>query len=57
MIDVGVGLFGEAVEDTYEAATEKLMEFRHFVYEAILEILIVIILLGELGVALWEQLS
>jgi hypothetical protein len=47
----------EAIEDTYEAATEKFMEFRHFVYEATLEILIVVILLGELGVALWEQLS
>ena len=45
----------EAIEDTYEAATEKLMEFRHFVYEAILEILIVVILLAELGLAAWEQ--
>jgi hypothetical protein len=47
----------EAVEDTYEAVTEKLLEFRHFVYEAILELLIVVILLGELGLALWEQFS
>jgi hypothetical protein len=31
------------------------MEFRHFVYEAILEILIIVILLGELGLLAWEQ--
>jgi hypothetical protein len=45
----------EVIEDAYEVATEKLMEFRHFVYEAGLEVLIVLILLGELGLLAWEQ--
>jgi hypothetical protein len=44
----------EAIEDTYEAVTEKLLEFKNFAWEALLEILIVVILLGELGLNLWE---
>ena len=45
----------EAVEDTYEVIGEKLLEFKNFAAEAILEILIVLILLGELALTLWEM--
>jgi hypothetical protein len=38
----------EAIEDTYEAVTEKLFEFRNFAWEAVLETIIIVILLGEL---------
>ncbi|HEV3167584.1 MAG TPA: hypothetical protein VGZ22_26505 [Isosphaeraceae bacterium] len=44
----------EAIEDTYEAVTEKLFEYRNFAWEAILEGLIIIILLGELAILWWE---
>jgi hypothetical protein len=51
-------LIGEralAIEDTYEAATEKLMALKRLVSEAILAVPIVVILLGLLGLAAWEQ--
>lgn len=44
----------EALEDTYEAVTEKLFEYRNFAWEAVLEAVIVVILLAELGVMAWE---
>ncbi len=44
----------EAVEDTYEVIGEKLLEFKNFAWEAILEILIVLILLGELALTIYE---
>lgn len=47
----------EAVEDTYEAVTEKLFEFKNFAWEALLEALIIVILLGELGFLAWETFS
>ncbi len=45
----------EAVEDTYEALTEKLFEFKNFAWEALLELIIVIILLAEVGLMIWES--
>ena len=45
----------EAVEDTYEAVTEKLFEYKNFAWEAFLEVIIVLILLGELGLMIWEN--
>ncbi|HMB05786.1 MAG TPA: hypothetical protein VKP69_18875 [Isosphaeraceae bacterium] len=45
----------EAVEDTYEAIGEKLLEFQNFAWEAILELLIVVILLGELALTIYEM--
>ncbi len=45
----------EAIEDTYESVSEKLLEFKNFSWEAVLEILIVVILLCELGLTLWEM--
>jgi hypothetical protein len=47
----------EAVEDTYEAVTEKLFEYKNFLGEAFLEIIIVVILLAELAVMMWELLT
>jgi hypothetical protein len=47
----------EAVEDAYEALTEKLFEFKNFAWEAVLEGLIIVILLAELGVALYEAFA
>jgi hypothetical protein len=44
----------EAVEDTYEAVTEKLFEYKNFAAEALLEVLIVVILLAELAFMGWE---
>ncbi len=44
----------EAVEDTYEAATEKLYEFRNFAWEAFLEVLIILILFGEIVLMAYE---
>ena len=44
----------EAVEDTYEALTEKLFEYKNFAAEALLEILIVAILLAELAI-MWHE--
>lgn len=46
----------EALEDTYEAVTEKLFEYRNFAWEALLETVIVVILLAELAVLAWEAL-
>ena len=45
----------EAVEDTYEAVTEKLFEYKNFAWEAVLETSIIIILLGELALMIWEN--
>ncbi|MBV8230043.1 MAG: hypothetical protein JO329_08685, partial [Planctomycetaceae bacterium] len=42
-------------EDTYEAVTEKLFEYKNFAWEAFLEVIIVLILLGELGLMIWEN--
>ena len=47
----------EAVEDTYEALTEKLFEYKNFAWEALLEVLIVVILLTELSLALYEAFA
>lgn len=47
----------EAVEDTYEALTEKLFEYKNFIAEALLEILIVVILLAELALMGFDILS
>lgn len=44
----------EAIEDAYEALTEKLFEFKNFAWEAALEVLIVVILLAELSLGLYE---
>ena len=44
----------EAVEDTYEAVTEKLFEYKNFAWEAALETLIIVILLAELAVMAYE---
>ena len=45
----------EAVEDTYEVIGEKLLEFKNFMWEAILEVLIVVILLAEIVLTLYEM--
>jgi hypothetical protein len=45
----------EVVEDTYEAATEKLFEYKNFAWEAVLEALIIVILLAELALTAWEM--
>jgi hypothetical protein len=45
----------EAVEDSYEALTEKLFEYKNFAWEAVLEFVIVVILLGELGLMIYEN--
>jgi hypothetical protein len=45
----------EAVEDAYEALAEKLFEYKNFAWEAVLEILIIVILLGELALMLYEN--
>jgi hypothetical protein len=47
----------EAIEDTYEAVTEKLFEYRNFAWEALLETVIIVILLGELAVLMWETFA
>jgi hypothetical protein len=47
----------EAVEDTYEAATEKLFEYRNFAWEALLEFIIILILVGELAVLVWDMMT
>ena len=47
----------EAVEDAYEALTEKLFEFKNFAWEAVLEGLIILILLAELSLGLYEAFS
>jgi len=47
----------EAIEDTYEAVTEKLFEYRNFAWEALLETIIVVILIAELGVMIWDALT
>jgi hypothetical protein len=47
----------EAVEDAYEAVSEKLFEYRNFVWEAVLETLIILILLAELAVTIWEAFA
>jgi hypothetical protein len=47
----------EAVEDTYEALTEKLFEYKNFAGEAVLEILIIVILLTELSMTAYEIFS
>jgi hypothetical protein len=47
----------EAIEDMYEAVTEKLFEYRNFAWEALLETVIIVILLGELAVLLREGLA
>src|SRR5262249_51632472 len=44
----------EAIEDAYEALAEKLFEFKNFAWEALLEALIIVILLGELALMLYE---
>jgi len=45
----------EAIEDAYESASEKLFEFKNFAWEAALEIGIIVILLAELGLQVWES--
>jgi hypothetical protein len=47
----------EAVEDAYEALTEKLFEFKNFAWEAVLEALIIVILLAELSLGLYEAFA
>jgi hypothetical protein len=44
----------EAIEDTYEAVTEKLFEYRNFAWEASLEAFIILILVAELAVLLYD---
>ena len=47
----------EAIEDAYEAVTEKLFEYRNFAWEAILEVIIIVILVAELAVQSWEAFA
>jgi hypothetical protein len=47
----------EAVEDIYGAVTEKLLEYKNFLGQAVLEIIIIVILLAELAVLLWETFA
>lgn len=47
----------EAVEDTYEALTEKLFEYKNFATEALLEVVIVVILLTELAINCYDVFS
>jgi hypothetical protein len=47
----------EAIEDAYEALSEKLFEYRNFAWEAILEVLIVILLLAELAFMAFEAFT
>lgn len=47
----------EAIEDAYEALSEKLFEYKNFAWEAGLETLIIVILLAELGLGLYEAFS
>jgi hypothetical protein len=47
----------EAIEDAYEALTEKLFEYKNFAWEAVLEGLIILILLGELALGLYEAFA
>jgi hypothetical protein len=47
----------EAVEDAYEALTEKLFEYKNFAWEAVLETLIIVILLAELSLGLYEAFA
>jgi hypothetical protein len=44
----------EAIEDTYEAVSEKLFEYKNFAWEAALETIIIVILLGELALMVYE---
>jgi hypothetical protein len=45
----------EAIEDAYGAVSEKLLEYKNFIGEVILEVVIVAILFGELALMIWEQ--
>ena len=47
----------EAVEDTYEAVTEKLFEYRNFAVEAALEAVIIVILVAELALMTWDAVT
>jgi hypothetical protein len=45
----------EAIEDTYEAVSEKLFEYKNFACEAVLESVIILILFAELALMLYES--
>ena len=47
----------EVVEDAYEALTEKLFEYKNFAWEAVLETLIIVILVAELGITIYEAFT
>ncbi|HEV3122537.1 MAG TPA: hypothetical protein VGY53_11570, partial [Isosphaeraceae bacterium] len=47
----------ETIEDTYESVTEKLLELRNFAWEAVLEVLIIVILLAELVFNIFEHFA
>jgi hypothetical protein len=47
----------EAVEDTYEALTEKLFEYKNFAWEAVLEAIIIVILIGELSMMVLDYVT
>lgn len=47
----------EAIEDAYEALSEKLFEYKNFAWEAALETLIIVILVAELGMTIYEMLT